>query len=64
MQDLILQEALFPRLWLTITWARPPVFSVSVHSKEIKVICFYRFTEALIIKDLTPEICTKIVQVL
>jgi hypothetical protein len=30
--------------------------------KALKVDCFYRFTEVLILKDLIAPICTKIVQ--
>ena len=41
-----------------------PLFSVSVHSKQLKVTCFYKFTQVFILKGLIGQICTKIVQVL
>jgi hypothetical protein len=41
-----------------------PHFFGSVHSKENKVLYFYRFTEVFILKGLTGLICIKIVQVL
>ena len=40
-----------------------PLFA-SVDSKQLKVTCFYRFTQVFILKGLIAVICTKIVQVL
>jgi hypothetical protein len=40
----------------------PLPFFGSVHSKILKVDCFYKFTEVFILKGLTGQFCTKIVQ--